>query len=92
MYKCCWNCGHAFTCSTSPKEQEDKLNASKRLCCAPYPVSNRFENPFKRRYCKQFHEANFSFRFRAITKEEAEEFNRWSPEKLVEYWFNDVRS
>jgi hypothetical protein len=70
------------------KEQaeEQKLRASKRFCCASYPVSNRLENPFKQRYCKQFlPEYYFAFGHE-ITKKEAEKLNQMTPEELLEYW------
>ena len=70
------------------KEQADeqKLRASKRFCCASYPVSNRLENPFKQRYCKQFlPEYYFAFGHE-ITKKEAEKLNQMTPEELLEYW------
>ena len=54
MYKCCWNCLESAPAACKDQAEMQKLRASKRFCCASYPVSNRLENPFKQRYCKQF--------------------------------------
>ena len=90
MYKCCWNCGNGFTCVAHTKEAEDRFNASKRFCCASYPVSNHGENPFKQRYCKQFDVPTYGVRFgHEITKEEAEKLNLMSVDDLVKYWKED---
>jgi hypothetical protein len=63
-----------------------KLRASKRFCCAAYPVSNRLENPFKQRYCKQFLPEYYIAFGHVITKKEAEKLNQMTPEELSEYW------
>ena len=87
MYKCCWNCANGFTCAAHTKEVEERLNSSKRFCCALYPVSRYGQNPFKQRYCKQFEVPAYGVQFgHEITKEEAEELNLMSVDDLVKYW------
>lgn len=54
MYKCCWNCQNGFAISAITQYDTDFFNANKRFCLAPYPVSERPQNPFKQRFCKQF--------------------------------------
>jgi hypothetical protein len=89
MYKCCWNCVESAPGACKDEAEEQKLRASKRFCCASYPVSNRLENPFKQRYCKQFlPEYYFAFGHE-ITKKEAEMLNQMTPEELLEYWRAD---
>ena len=87
MYKCCWNCANGVTCVSSTKETTESFNASKRLCCASYPVSNHGENPFKQRYCKKFEVPTYGVRFgHEITKEESEKLNLMSVYDLIKYW------
>lgn len=87
MYKCCWNCANGFVCVAPTLETTDRFNASKRFCYASYPVSQHAENPFKRRYCKQFEVHTHGVRFgHEITKGEAEKLNLMSVYDLVEYW------
>jgi hypothetical protein len=77
---------HGITVCAKTKEEYERINASKRCCDAPYPVSNRLENPFKQRYCKQF---DPDFRVKKghfIDKKEAEKLNAMTPEELVKYW------
>lgn len=55
MYKCCWNCLHGSCMILPTREETERFEVSFRICSASYPVSNRPENPFKRRnYCKRF--------------------------------------
>lgn len=87
MYKCCWNCANASLCAAQTKEETDRFNASKRFCCALYPVSNHGENPFKQRYCRQFEGYIYGAKFgHEITKKEAEKLNMMSVDQLVMYW------
>ena len=89
MYKCCWNCLESAPAACNDREEMQKLRASKRFCCASYPVSNRLENPFKQRYCKQFvPEYHFAFGHE-ITKKEAEKLNQMTTDELLEYWRKD---
>ena len=86
MYKCCWNCSESAPAAHKDHAEMQKLRASKRFCCASYPVSNRLENPFKQRHCKQFlPEYYFAFGHE-ITKKEAEKLNQMTPEELLDYW------
>lgn len=87
MYKCCWNCGNSAPAACKTKEEQDRLRASKRFCCAYYPVSNRLENPFKQRYCKQF-EPPFAFHpfYPEITKKEADKLQQMTAEELIAHW------
>ena len=86
MYKCCWNCMHGITICAKTKEEYERINASKRCCDAPYPVSNRFEDPFKQRHCKQF-EPDFRVKKgHFIDKKEAEKLNAMTTDELVKYW------
>lgn len=86
MYKCCWNCENGFAISAKTREEMELINASKRICCADYPVSNRLENPFKRRYCKQFMPDFCKQQGDFIDKVDAEKLNAMTPYELVEYW------
>lgn len=87
MYKCCWNCANGLICASFNIDEEYRLNASKRFCGAPYPVSQHGENPFKKRYCKQFAEPTYRVRFgHEITEEEAEKLNHMNVNGLVRYW------
>lgn len=91
MYKCCWNCMEASPAACKDREEMRKLRASKRFCCASYPVSNRLENPYKQRYCKQFiPEPTFPFGYE-ITKQEAEKLNEMTVDELVKYWYGGVK-
>ena len=86
MYKCCWNCENGYTVSTVNEEEEKRINASKRICCAFTPVSNHLENPFKQRYCKQF---KIDYRVKKghfIDKREAQKLNQMTTDELVAYW------
>jgi hypothetical protein len=56
------------------------------MCCAPYPVSNHLEDPFKQRYCKQFEEEYHARKGHLITKTEAQKLMEMSPSQLVKYW------
>lgn len=86
MYKCCWNCINGYKACAKTNAEMELVNASKRFCCASYPVSNRLENPFKKRYCKQF-EADFKYRTEPfIDKKEAEWLIGMTAEELLEYW------
>lgn len=86
-YRCCWNCMYGFCAAKKTVEEEKRFAATKRICCAPFPVSNRAENPFKRRYCKQFvHKELLFSRHRSITKQEAAKMVSMSEEELIEYW------
>jgi hypothetical protein len=86
MYKCCWNCWDSAPVAHKDYEEMQKLRASKRACCACYPVSNRLENPFKQRYCKQFVPSGYFTFGHEITKKEAEKLNQMTPEELLNYW------
>ena len=86
MYKCCWNCNESCPAAHRDKAEMQRLRASKRFCCAAYPVSNRLENPFKQRYCKQFEPAYYFAFGHEITKKEAEKLNQMTPEELLNYW------
>ena len=86
MYKCCWNCLESAQAACKDYEEMQKLRASKRFCCASYPVSNRLENPFKQRYCKQFVPEYFFAFGHEISKKEAEKLNQMTPEELLKYW------
>lgn len=86
MYKCCWNCENGFTVCAKTEEEEERINASKRICCAAYPVSNRLENSFQRRYCKQFEADCRPKKGHFIDKTEAEKLNAMTPDELVKYW------
>ena len=86
MYKCCWNCMNGLTVCTNNAEQEELWNASKRMCCASYPVSNHLINPFQQRYCKQFEQDNYPRKGHFIDKKEAEKLNTMTPDELVRYW------
>lgn len=86
MYKCCWNCENGFPVCAKTKEDEERINASKRICCAAYPVSNRLENPFQQRYCKQFEQDYRVKKGHFIDKKEAEKLNQMTPDELVNYW------
>jgi hypothetical protein len=88
MYKCCWNCENGFTVATNPEEEEKRINASKRMCCANYPVSNRLQNPFQQRYCKQFVPDYIPKKGHFIDKKEAEKLGKMSADELLEYWRN----
>ena len=86
MYRCCWNCGNGFPVCAKTEEESERINASKRVCCAANPVSNRLENPFQRRYCKQF-EPDFRVKKgHFIDKAEAEKLNAMTTDELVKYW------
>lgn len=84
MYKCCWNCANGMICWAPDKERMERLNASKRFCCAQNPISDHAENPFKQRYCKQFDPSLYFDH--EITKKEAEKLNNMTEDELVEYW------
>ena len=86
MYKCCWNCIHGVTVCAKTKEEYDRINASKRCCDAPYPVSNRLENPFKQRHCRQFQPDYRPKKGHFIDKDEAEKLSAMTPGELVKYW------
>jgi hypothetical protein len=86
VYKCCWNCQNGFTVCSNNAEQVELWNASKRMCCASYPVSNHLENPFKQRYCKQFEEEYHARKGHLITKAEAQKLMEMTPEQLIKYW------
>ncbi len=86
MYKCCWNCWYGLTgCTQSPVETE-RLRVSKRICDAPHPVSSHLQNPFQRRYCKQFSMDGFPAVGHYINKQEAEKLNCMTVDELLEYW------
>ena len=85
MYKCCWNCVNGFEVCAKTKEEQERINASKRVCCADYPVSSHFLNPFQQRYCRQF-EQNYRLNCRFIDKKEAEKLNQMNTDELVQYW------
>ena len=86
MYKCCWNCFNSVPAYCRDKDEMRRLRVSKRFCCAAYPVSNRLENPFKQRYCKQF-EPDYYFAFGCeITKKEAEKLNQMTTDELLKYF------
>lgn len=84
VYKCCWNCDNGFTVCAG--NETNRINASKRVCCASYPVSSRLENPFKQRYCKQFESAPYPAKGHFIDKKEAEKLNAMTAEELMDYW------
>lgn len=86
MYKCCWNCDNGYPVAHKDKDERERINASKRVCMACYPVSNRLENPFKQRYCKQFEPDYRVKKGHFIDKKEAERLNAMTPEELVQYW------
>lgn len=86
MYKCCWNCQNGFTVCMLKNEGVDEINASKRMCCAPYPVSNHLINPFQQRYCKQFEEEYYPRKGHLITKAEAQKLMEMTPAELLKYW------
>ena len=86
-YKCCWNCANGFTAACRTKEEEVIFRATKRFCCASYPVSSHSENPFKQRYCRQSEKPMFGIRYgHEITKKEAERLNKMNAAELIEYW------
>lgn len=85
-YKCCWNCLYGFCIARTTIEEKRRSAASERVCCAPYPVSNRAENPYKRRYCTQFVSNVARPEIFMIDKEVAEKLNGMSEEELVSYW------
>lgn len=89
MYKCCWNCINGYTVAANTDEENERLNASKRFCCADYPVSNSLENPFKKRYCKQFEPDSRVKKGHFIDKKEADKLNLMTVNELVEHWRND---
>ena len=91
MYKCCWNCDNGYTVCTKSEEEETRINASKRMCCAFRPVSQHLENPFKQRYCKQFEPDCRAKKGHFIDKKEAEMLNQMTPDDLVEYWDSVTR-
>lgn len=86
MYKCCWNWINRFPVCAKTEEEEKRINASKRLYCAAYPVSNRLQNPFQRRYCRQFEQDYRVKKGHFIDKKEAEKLNQITPDELVQYW------
>ena len=86
MYKCCWNCENGFTVCTKTEEEAERINASKRMCCANYPISNRLQNPFQRRYCNQFVADYRPKKGHFISKTEAEKLNAMTTAELVKYW------
>ena len=86
MYKCCWNCDNGYTVATKSEDEEERINASKRVCCADFPVSNHLENPFRQRYCLQFEPDYRPKKGHFIDKKEAEKLAKMTPEELVEYW------
>ena len=86
MYKCCWNCINGHTVCARTNEEMEWINASKRFCCADYPVSNHLLNPFQQRYCKQFEPDYRVKKGHFIDKKEAEKLNQMTPEELVQYW------
>ena len=91
MYKCCWNCFESAPAAHKSRYEMRKLRASKRFCCATYPVSNRLEDPFKQRFCKQFI-PNTSFTFgHEITKKEAENLSKMNVDELLEYWYGGLQ-
>ena len=92
MYKCCWNCREACPCACNDREEMLKLRASKRFCCASHPVSNRLENPFKQRYCKQFVPQYWFYLGHEITKKEAEQLCKMTAAELLEYWRKEEQS
>lgn len=51
-FKCCWNCANGLTAACQSREETERFRATKRFCCASYPVSSHAENPYKQRYCK----------------------------------------
>ena len=89
MYKCCWNCENGYTVSTKSEEEEKRINASKRMCCAYYPVSNSLQNPFQQRYCKQFVEDYRVKKGHFIGKKEADKLKAMTVDELMEYWGKD---
>ena len=86
MYKCCWNCDNGYPVAHKDKAEGERINASKRVCMADYPVSNHFENPFKKRYCKQFSADYRVKKGHSIDKKEAEKLNQMTTDELVRYW------
>jgi hypothetical protein len=86
MYKCCWNCDNGYPVCAETEEKSERINASKRICCAFYPVSNHLENPFKKRYCKQFEKDYRVKKGHFIDKKEAEKLNQMTSDELMEYW------
>ena len=86
MYKCCWNCDNGYPVAHKDKDYAEKINASKRVCMAFRPVSNRLENPFKQRYCKQFEPDYRVKKGHFIDKKEAEKLNPMTQDELVQYW------
>lgn len=89
MYKCCWNCQNGITVCALTKEETEQFNRLYRLCCASYPVSSHRENPFKKRYCKQFEErAYFPISRQEITKEEADFLLNLTKKQIIDYWEN----
>ena len=86
MYKCCWNCDNGYTVACKTQEEEERINASKRMCCAIHPVSNHLQNPFQQRYCKQFEPDYRVKKGHFIDKKEAEKLNQMTVDELVQYW------
>lgn len=86
-FKCCWNCSNGFTAACQSREETERFRATKRFCCASYPVSSHAENPYKQRYCKQFEIPMFGIRFgHEISKLEAQKLNTMTAAELVQYW------
>lgn len=87
MYKCCWNCSHAVRIDAIDKERRELLDATVRACCVPTPVSNRLEDPYKQRYCRQFSPAkDFPVSGREVTKREAIKFKDMYGFYIARYW------
>ena len=86
-FKCCWNCANGLTAACQSREETERFRATKRFCCASYPVSSHAENPYKQRYCKQFEIPMFGIRFGdEISKLEAQKLNTMTTAELVQYW------
>jgi len=86
MYKCCWNCANGFSIAASTSEEMKRSSVHERACCAPRPVSNRRENPFKQRYCTQFEPDVYYRRYHIISRKEAEMLDKMTVDELMEYW------
>lgn len=85
IYKCCWNCGNAVTAACKTEEEAFSFKATKRFCCASYPVSKYALNPYKKRWCGQFEEKQHPI-FRVIDRNEAEKLELIAPKEQIEYW------
>lgn len=87
IFKCCWNCDNGITAVCQSREETERFRATKRFCCAPYPVFSYTGDPYRQRYCKQFEIPMFGVQFgHEIDKLEASKLSTMNSNELVQYW------